>query len=649
MGVISGQLPYRYNVSPLPLHLVPGLPDIGISGVHLEQSHFVLEAEIRRAEINFGMPIGDDPIAKYVNVAIAKEFSEASGVPPFYLDTPVNYPGAANFVDQILDSRVLLETVLLDVGFDSDFEDLDVYRNWLSGVYPNPSGANGNFFHRAPSETGLIDYIAPLENVLGQSGVLYDIDIAEIMYQPTVRFARGLDINGHDEDSFNILAKPIWPCFQKTDGTLVTLNSRDQNLADFTPGRILPFHSNPFQDSDGMGYWSVFSGVLQFDGDVFKEDLTDYFITPSGGEFIDTLTYLGQGSRKIGKANDGTNAYSRVFVQPMPLAQGLYQLAVRNRKSLIPYTIIESGFISQWPSPRDLEIHAHADKANLSERGKRGYGVFDDTFWLTDNGTHGLPSGLSIVNPFTGDIVWVRHADRAQGTDPQDWSNLRGLEHLGGSIFRVARASFNSGGTEYLFFHEFDENLDFITEHASDVSLVPGITSLAARDMFFDPDNNQYCVVDNTLNAREFYIFDSGFNFVSDHDSGTHLMTAAARLNNAYWALNSNIMPARHVQRFDLNGSALDFFETKIVQVEMIPGLSGQMGTFGVLDAQNIVTANAITTGIWFLCAAQNNNLYLLRVNEDTTAWEVLEAINLNAKNNTVNGGFPNFIYMDVN
>lgn len=645
MGVISGILPYQYS-GPLPFHIRPDMVDIGISGVHLEQSHFVLAAEIRRIEGTLSTPFGDSPIAKYVNVATPLEYSEASGVQPFYLDTPVIYPGSINFVDQILDARTMLGIVWADTEFDSDFDFIDIAKDWLSGVYPNASGANGDFAHRAPSETGIIDYIAPLEAVLGQSGVLYDIDVAEIMYQPTVRFSRSLWINGHDEDSFVLLAKPLWPSFQKTDGTFVTLNSRDQNLADFTPGRILPFHSNPFQDTDGTGYWSVSSGMLQVDGDMFKEDKTDYFIAPSGGEFIDTLVYLTQGARKIGRQNDGTDAYSRVFLQPEPKVQGLYQLAVRNRKSLVPYTIIPSGFISQWPHPGDLEIHVHADRSVAFGIGKRCYGVFDDAFWILDKGGNTLPSGLAIINPFTGDPVWIRHADHAIGLESKDWHELRGLERIGGSIYRVARQTFNSGGTDYLAFYEFDDNLDFVAEHVSDVTAVPGVTTLRTEDMFYDPDNSQWCVMDATANAREFYIFDSAFNFVSDHNSA-ELFENGARINNAYWDLNSPSLPARHIQRFDLNGTAIDFFETKIVQVEMIPGLSGTMGTFTVKDAQTITGALSFTDGIWFLCDSSNGT-FLLRVQEDTTAWEVLEAINLTVDN--VPGGVSAaFIHMPVN
>jgi len=227
------------------------MADVGISGVLLEQSHFVSLAELRRRSGFVSVPL----IIKYVNQpANVVALSEPSGSPPFFLDHPPTFPGAANFIDQIDDIRMLQDGIWSAVSADSDFSAFEVLVDWLNNVYPNPSGADGNYAHRIPAEDGPILYILPEEAILGQSGVLYDIDIAEIMYQPTVRFNEFDLMNGHRSLSFfDVVTRHIWPCFCKPDGTLVTLNSRDAAL-DYTPGRVLPFtDANDPNASDDTG------------------------------------------------------------------------------------------------------------------------------------------------------------------------------------------------------------------------------------------------------------------------------------------------------------------------------------------------------------------------------------------------------------
>jgi hypothetical protein len=294
MGVTSGTIPYEYD-GPIPFTISREMPDIGMSGILFEQAHFVLAAEIRRWSQQFS-PTGDEPITKFVNKeANILAASEASGCVPHFLTHPPTYPGGSNYVDNIIEMRDMLGSLWLDIFNDQDYDLNDLRIDWLNNICPNPSGENGDFKNREPTldEVDILCRLmtlAPQESILGSSGVLYDIDLCEVRWQPYPRFVQTTFLNAHNaEDSgggftgpkFGILARPIFPCFQRTNGTLIGLNSRDAALTFSVAGRVLPFHDAEFEEQDGTGYDSVGSGLQKWDGDAFY-GATTYQISDSG-------------------------------------------------------------------------------------------------------------------------------------------------------------------------------------------------------------------------------------------------------------------------------------------------------------------------------------------------------------------------------
>lgn len=672
MGVESGIIPYQYD-GPIPLIIRPDMDPIGLSGILFEQAHFVLAAEIRRWSQRFA-PTGDDPIFKYINKpAGITDASEASGCPPHFLTHPPSYPGGSNYTNQITDMRDMFESLMIDIFLDSDWSLSVLREDWLNNACPNPSGANGDYASREPGATevdglGRLLVLAPQESILGGSGTLFDIDLCEMRYQPYPRFVSTQFLNAHNAETpigtftgpeFGILARPIWPCFQKTDGTIIGLNARDTALTFSVAGRVLPFHDDSFFDADGRGLDSVGSGYTMLDGDAFIGANTSYLAASSGGLFSNNLTFTVQGARKLGKAEDGTNGYGRAFVTRPALAEGVYMIGAENRHANVPYTAFPSGFVSKWPTPQALEANAYT-RPSIE---KEAYSVFNEAFWMLDGGTASNgpssrpPSGLAVIDPFTGNAVWLRYADLHEtdrGSLPgfaQYWPDHVGLELVGGSVWRATESSFDIAGTDYFALIEYNTDLEFVAEHTF---TFPAITSFGQlRDMMYDADNDLWFFFETLLSGPEVIELDGSFNFNATYEGGFSPIISAARINGEYWALSRGGLPAQHIQRFTLtaptppstNGN-VNYHETKIIQTETIPGLSGAMSTaVGVEDVQIISGASTVTDGIWMLVGGAAG-AWMLRVIEDTTAFYAVEAIHI--KTGDMGRAGDDFIYMAI-
>lgn len=647
MGVQSGIIPYHYD-GPIPFRIPPDGPDIGMSGVLFEQPHFVIAAELRRFR---SLPAYQLPMRKFVNLAVATTQEEARGVSPFFLDSPVEEPGAVNFVNYILNTRVQLDNLMNLIAGDTVYSSTEVKLDWLRNACPSPSSVNGNYLRRLHTTPGEILDLAPLESILGGSGVLYDNDICEIMYQPYSRMSntRYLDVTAEGSEFF-LRAGPLWPSFQKTDGSLISLNSRDAALTFSVPGRSLPFIPG-----DGTGYDSVGSGYIQLDGDVLLSN-TDYMVFENPGDTpFNHFTFVIHGARLVGRKDDGSDGYSRVFVTPQPLAEGIYSVVPRTTRDANPYVILPSGDISQWPRPGGAGSTQETTIAGT----RLGYSSFDATLWVTDWSTNSvvgfperIPSGLAVICPFTGDPLFVRHADTRLFTlggtaNGQRWGDLIGMERIGpNSIIRLTQDYRDPPpvGTFQFSFVEYNDALDYVGQTDVLNSTVENISDNNFRDMFWDPDNFRFVVLDDRATGSEVFTFDATFTFVEDYEGVFKTPIRAARLNGNYWALQDAIsgpspdpaLPGNHLQKFELvppaggegsvGAGSIVWGETKVIQLEVIPGLSGSVSF--VHDAQVVSGGDGgpFSDGIWLLMQ-QGPGMVFIRVIEEADSWTPQEAI----------------------
>src|SRR6185436_11320267 len=301
MVLQSGTIPYEYANRG---HRFASLPiPIGISGVLLEQAQFIITAEIRKwNKLSAGGNHFLSDFNIYVNPIIAPSGPYEPKIDGSTLGNTF-YPAGAFILDHLEETRIALNTLFQIYDNDTDLDQYEYRAAWLQSLYPeSPSGfyfaldpdtsANviGQWYHRLPSETGIVDYMAL--DVLGSSGVLYDIDFAEVMFNPPPHIARiafdtmhGRRVN-NTEDTFNIQQFPIFPAFQKTDGSLIGLTGRE-------PASLRTHNDYNIQH--------VSSGDIRLDGYVLFDDTKLYL--DRNGNIFDTsstdFTFVSQGLRSV--------------------------------------------------------------------------------------------------------------------------------------------------------------------------------------------------------------------------------------------------------------------------------------------------------------------------------------------------------------
>jgi hypothetical protein len=241
---------------------------------------------------------------------------------------------------------------------------------------------------------------------------------------------------------------------------------------------------------------------------------------------------------------------SRVFATTQALSSGVYKLAARNRKEVVPFTTIPSGLVSQWPPSGQaypatggmvagtLRNHV-ADiitPFNLravwynSPEYEHGYQVFNDAFWITDHAAGSrAPSGLAIASPFTGHCMWLRFADLTLSTGSGSfggvinsagaWGNHIGLEKVGSTIYRVQRsqADGSTSAVHRALIQTYDQDLTYLGQiEGPDASPAPG-ASPTYTDMTFLPTSsataNEWMLYGNDAGSRlSISFYDSTFS-----------------------------------------------------------------------------------------------------------------------------------------
>lgn len=525
----SGNAPYDYAVSD-PLRVKNPYTNIGVtgpSGILLEQAQFVITAELRKFNaINESHILPDFNI--YVNPVIVPSGPYEPKTNGSTLGNAIN-PGNLFIINHILETRTALDELFSFYELEGEWLSEEHKIDWLNQAaidFPLPSG----YRRRDPDVTDQPFLINADVSTLGGSGVLFDIDFSEVMFNPYPFFANNVFLNIYANGNFPFLFNaPAWPAFQHTNGDLVGLNGREPSNA--IDGISTEYDTSHFASNE-----------VRLDGYVFLPE-TDYLIGRGLRNFaiVSNFNYVSSSPRLAG--DGATIPTTRVFASTQALASGVYKLAARNRRVVVPFTTVESGIVSQWPPsgqaypdtgrsfPHIVDVlspfNGHSTWYNNQEY-EIGYQSFDDSLWITDaSNSVRPPSGLVIASPFTGHAMWLRFAQMAPSTGSGSfggftnsagiWGQHVGLEKVSSTIYRVQRikARGSTSARHRALIQKYDENLTYLGQiETPDTSPAPDITDYT--DMTFLPTSsttpNQWMLYGKDAGSRlSVTFYDSSF------------------------------------------------------------------------------------------------------------------------------------------
>lgn len=674
MAIASGIIPYNYDYGHGPFR-VPNPYNsnfpIGLSGVLLEQAQFVITAEKRRLNKFF-----DSSILPSFNVYVNSSILPSGGYEPKASGSTLGnafYPAAAFIIDHIQETRLALVSLFQDYASDTNLDTFEYRAAWFQALYPSsPSGfynagdpdfaftVDGHWSHRFPSETGTIDYVC--DDVLGASGVLYDVDIGELMINPAPHIsAFGLD-RMHNVDFFVVQQFPLFPAFQQTDGSLVPLTGREPSVIPNAVDYQIDHISSGYIRLDGYAIYSNTKTYLGRNNNIFGP-ATDF-------------TVISEGHRDV--VFGGNLVGSRLFIMPTSQGSGVYRVATRNKRTDFPNTTIESGKMSFWPNITDYWPNAtnHNDQlvGSTTTIANLGYHVFDDCLWMTDqpmsSATTAKPSGLVILSPYTGHNMWIRYADQTEfvttttiaTTIACDWARSVGLiRNNTNSIYRlhnnVQDTVTNVSGT--FVFAQYNDLLDFTTSFSTGPAELPfGGDLLELEDFWYDDVNSEYWVSSHSIVDHPgfpFWKFDASFQYINKYtyggeygsafginhshgvfaNGGQHYIFAGGSGNLNATGFSSGIYPLSIVSDgtdpYMTDGSVPSCGLVHIGPVKFIKGESfvGVQQSATILDMLEVTVASHVPIGIYALIAWTDTgggaatSIYLLRIEETATQWDI--------------------------
>lgn len=481
MVVASGQMPYDYG-APLPVRALrnawPGIgtPNIAASGDLIEAAMFVYNAELRK----WGLEQLD--LLQY-NLYTHPDVA-ASGFEPKARGETLTGLVAGKVgllaVDNIEQMRLQLLTFLFDLySDDSNYGSSDFLQAWVQTAYPeSPSGTlrihevlpnifvlDGRTFLRPAAEhiTGG-DFIDTDLHWLGGSGVFFDIDVGEVIFNP-FPFPDSSNYFAPSTGNHRFNFGPVIPVIQTTVGGLPSVD----------PTR--------YQTDIGLGTFkaltnfnAIASGYVQIDGYVLLSGSTMELVKGNDFNVEGTVTnvddYTGhiQGLRRVADGAGKNDPSARCYRLPTVQASGLYRFLVHNRRANVPLTAIPSGFVSLFPQGQviksdtgDLILSNFIDGRQLIEASDgtmilrpelaKGIHVLDDAIWVTSPNNADTPSGnfhsagLFVLSPWNGDLVWYRPAERILSTSgnygpgPAIFGAHVGLMDIGTDFVRVSKTA----------------------------------------------------------------------------------------------------------------------------------------------------------------------------------------------------------------
>lgn len=487
MVVASGQMPYDYG-TPLPIRALPnawpgiGTPNIGSSGNIIEQAMFVYNAELRKWNFPDQLNLLQYQLYTHPDIASSGFEPKANGNT---LEGLVGNVASIISVDNIEQMRTQLNTHLFDFyADDSEYSAADFFQSWIQTAYADsPSGTRhiievnplpifsitNSQFLRPPAEhiTGG-DFIDIDIHWLGGSGVLFDIDCGEVIFNP-FPFPGQTNFTSVSTGGIQFEFGPVFPLLQTTAGAIPSLEvSRYESDIEAGDFKTL------------TNFNALNSGVVQIDGYVLLPETTLELVKGNDSNVISSMTndYTGhvEGLRVVRDATGDNDPSARGYRTPSAQPSGLYRFLTQNQKSDVSFTAIPSGFVSIWPQGRItfsdtgvqgiLSNFIDGQQTSVTTNGgliltpasAKGIHVMDDAIWIAGPGTGaGSPAGsgtfssrgLHAVSPHTGSLVWYRPAERILATsgnvggDPGHWGAHTGLEFFNSDteILRVSKTA----------------------------------------------------------------------------------------------------------------------------------------------------------------------------------------------------------------
>lgn len=704
MVLQSGNAPYDYSVAD-PLRVLSPYTNIGLqgpSGIFLEQGEFVATAETRKFSAD-SHELSDMFI--YVNPAIAPSGPYEPKVDGSTLGNKIN-PGNLFIINHILEARNALNQTLSFYESESENTFEEFLKDWLWQIAPELGYPSGLYRREDPDVTDQPFLDTANVHTLGGSGVLLDLDFTEVMYNPYPWFAYNTFLDVHGLGTFRIVNGPVWPCFQKTNGSLISLNGREPTTAN---GISVDYDTSSFSSNE-----------VRLDGYVFLPQ-TDYLIGHGLRDFVidGQFTYVSSASRTVN--NGRVVPTTRVFATTQALSSGVYKLAARNKKETVPFTTVASGLISQWPPSGqaypaigNLPLQHQFDVLtpfnirsvwyNNAEY-EHGYQVFNDAFWIIDHADGDrAPSGLAVASPFTGHALWLRFADLTQSTgsgsiggsvgSAKSWGGHVGLEKVGSTIYRVQRAQVDGGTSAQhrALIQTYNASLDYLGQ-IEGPDATPAI-SAGYTDMCFlstgSATANEWMLYGSDAGGRlSITFYDSTFSTHLRTNGAFYIGAASLAAGNAlnqtstiFGASEYNGIARSPAEFSDGNNttgfttrgsgiwdleigtpvSGVIFKNCRIIDMSKITKQSSSTLGAKIYDLKYISGASHVQTGFYALASwgVTTFRLFLLRIEprDDATApgfcvgfWDVLAAYDLGTLPSDVSpliNNVPNIIYQAI-
>ena len=633
----SGLPPYSYDVN-LPLRAdFPYSPTpIGPSGTLLEQAMFVIQAERRRFNTNPGDIHGGYYIYVHPDIPPSGPFEpKADG------STLANklYPSVVtpNTVSGLRDQ---LYELMFNHAFDNQYSVSTQLTDWIRQCYPrSPSG-----YFPDPAEGGTRRgiWLRPLQGMqvtpddlyedvdlgpidvdphwLGGSGVFFDIDFGEVMWNPYPWFREQSTVNFHggpNGDEWPIQATPLFPAFQTTTGSIIATNGRESD-------------AQLILNDEDQHMSHVPSGKIRMDGYVLREQ-TDFLLAPSFDDFTNTTQFSNfEGGIRVFQGRYIDTA--RIFLTPSVQASGVYRICARNRKANYPSTIVESGIISQWP-PADVKY----------PRSSQGYHVFNDCIWVTDvgannSGTSIEASGLTVLSPWTGTRLWLRYASVLNSTTRQRWGANVGLERKTANTIQRLQASGSPPFTDTynVGLYTYNDLLTFSS--ISDIVLTGAGAGTdqtdTVRDMMYNGTNYYILSTRSTTTQGFIHEIDGGTLAENSKNGFPTASGANVRCDGIGFGNSKKLI-------FSLRGFGITDEDRLVAQFELSPPSPVQIlnpkpinlpwstsNPTSIKDIIQVTSSTHLTPGTYALVMREigltSRQLWLFRIEEGLLQWDVL-------------------------
>lgn len=492
MPVESGQMPYQYTDRPLPVRTQPGAwpgleTNIGMSGRLIEEAMFVYNAELRKWNFPDQLDLLQFHLYSHPDVTPSGFEPKANGDT---LEGLVGGIAALESIDNIEEMRERMDTFLFSFyAGDSVYGSADFLNAWLQTAYPeSPSGGyritqpfpplnifsitGRTFLHPELESVTGGDLITTLDtHWLGGSGVIFDIDCGEVIFNPFPFPREGFE-SAASSNNFRFQFGPIYPNIQTTAGNLPSIEvSRYQS--DVQAGRF----------KQETNFDAIASGYVQIDGYCLLEDTLIELVKGNDDNveadvsFANDYTGHIQGLRPVRDGAGENDPSARCYRLPTAQSSGLYRVLTHNTKDNVPDTAIPSGFVSLWPQGQVRKLHPGGTLApafnnnfidgqqnsatsegnlDIDSDDARGIHVLDDAIWIAGpNVTGGSGTfdsrGMFVCSPYTGHMVWYRPAELTLATSgnagnpttnaPGHFGVHFGLMDIGSDFVRLSKVT----------------------------------------------------------------------------------------------------------------------------------------------------------------------------------------------------------------